>query len=348
MADRGQGRSGSGMRTRNRPSPSPAGSNPEEVDDIDLDRIDPERMLRYLRESGHLPDPGTEPTGSGVSQQPPVDPALQVSITSVEAMLQRLLAQAPPFMQPPPATTATATLAPAQANTGKPTLKFPDPPVFEGDPVKLDGWLTQTQMYLKAYDIDLTTARSVDVATMFLRGKAQDWWTGQFHLQEAGTVPVLGTWADFVRALTDAFRPVELHRKYMEQMLSLTQGKMDMRSYIAGFNALRAKIPQAFPEETLSYLFLQGCRQDLQKNIILQYPKTLAEHFQHAIALSDLPNSTKSQNPGGRSPGDPKGEKTKQPNTSVCAHCKKPGHTEERCFLLHPELKKRRFKPSKT
>jgi hypothetical protein len=30
-----------------------------------------------------------------------------------------------------------------------------------------------------------------------------------------------------------------------------------MRSYIASFNALRAKIPDAFPEQTLSHLFLQ-------------------------------------------------------------------------------------------
>ena len=203
-------------------------------------------------------------------------------------------------------------------------------------------------MYLKAYDVDLTTSRSVDVATMFLRGKAQDWWTGQFHLQEAGTVPVLGTWGDFTRALTAAFRPVELHRKYLEQMLSISQGKLDMRTYIAAFNALRAKIPQAFPEETLSYLFLQGCRPDLQKNIILQYPKTLAEYFQHAIALSDLPHSSKSQTTGSKSPADPKGEKSKTTSTLLCAHCHKPGHTEERCFLLHPELKKRRSKSAKT
>jgi hypothetical protein len=52
--------------------------------------------------------------------------------------------------------------------------------------LKLDGWVTQTVMYLRAYDVDLTTVRAVDVATMFLRGKAQDWWTGQFHLQESG------------------------------------------------------------------------------------------------------------------------------------------------------------------
>jgi hypothetical protein len=145
----------------------------------------------------------------------------------------------------------------------KPTLKFPDPPLFEGDHVMLDGWLTQTHMYLRAYDVDLSIVRAVDVATMFLRGKAQDWWTGQFHLQESGTVPILASWSAFVQALTAAFLSVELARRYIDQLLHVSQGKQDMRSYIAVFNSLRAKVATAFPEETLSYLFLQGCRPDL-------------------------------------------------------------------------------------
>lgn len=340
--DRGQGRS---MHTRSMDAPSPTRTYPEEIDDIELDRIGPARMLQYLHAAGVLPEPN--PELSGVPSQPPADPAAVVSVATVEALLQRLLAQAPPVVQHPPAATSPFVSAPAPASTGKPSLKFPDPPMFEGDPVKLDGWLTQTQMYLKAYDVDLSTARCVDIATMFLRGKAQDWWTGQFHLQEAGQVPVLGTWVAFVEALTEAFRPVELHRKYIDQMLNLSQGKQDMRSYIASFNALRAKIPEAFPEQTLSHLFLQGCRGDLQKNIALQYPKTLAEHFQHAIALSDLPNSSKNPVSNTKNPGDPKGNKDKPPNTLTCGHCHKPGHTEDRCFLLHPELRKRRSKSAK-
>ena len=117
----------------------------------------------------------------------------------------------------------------------KPHLKFPDPPMFEGDPAKFDGWVTQTEMFLKAYDVDLMTPRAVDVATMFLRGKAQDWWTGQFHLISSGIIPAFGSWKSFVSSLTVAVRPVELTRRYIEQMLSISQGKQDMRSYIASF-----------------------------------------------------------------------------------------------------------------
>jgi hypothetical protein len=212
--------------------------------------------------------------------------------------------------------------------------------MFEGDPAKLDGWVTQTEMFLKAYDVDLMTPRAVDVATMFLRGKAQDWWTGRFHLISSGIIPAFGSWKSFVSSLTVAFRPVELTRRYIEQMLSISQGKQDMRSYIASFNALRAKIPDAFPEQTLSYLFLQGCRADLQRNISLQYPKSLAEYFQHAITLSDIPGQTRPPAGGSKGSGTDRAADKALKKTSFCDHCKKPGHTQDRCFQLHPELKK--------
>ena len=212
----------------------------------------------------------------------------------------------------------------------------------------MDGWLTQTEMYLKAYDVDLATSRAVDVSTMYLRGKAQDWWTGQFHLMSAGTIPALSSWQDLVSALTEAFRPVELSRRYIGQMLSISQGKQDMRSYIASFNALRAKIPDALPEQTLSHLFLQGCRPDLQRNISLQYPKSLAEYFQHAVTLSDLPGQTKPLACGSRGPGTVRAADSSLKKAPFCEHCRKTGHTQDRCFQLHPELRKPRSDNKKT
>ncbi len=72
----------------------------------------------------------------------------------------------------------------------------------------------------------------------------------------SGAIPALSSWRSFADALTKAFGLVELARTYVTQLMSISQGKQDMTSYIASFNALRAKIPNAFPEETLSLLFL--------------------------------------------------------------------------------------------
>jgi len=330
-------RSVSRVRTR-RGAATPEVSPERIVREISLDDIDPERMLQHLRSTGHLTDANPVPPGSGVPPAAAVDDASTRVLVNMEAMPQRILAQATSAASAPVQPTAPST-ASTTSTTGKPHLKFPDPPMFEGDPVKLDGWLTQTEMFLKAYDVDLTTSHAVHVSTMFLRGKAQDWWTGQFHLMAAGSIPALSSWKDFVSALTDAFRPVELTRRYMEQMLSISQGKQDMRSYIASFNALRAKIPDAFPEQTLSHLFLQGCRPELQRNISLQYPKTLAEHFQHAITLSDLPGQTRPPAGGSKGSSADRAADRALLKTSFCGHCKKRGHTQDRCFQLHPNLK---------
>ena len=113
-------------------------------------------------------------------------------------------------------------------------------------------------------------------------------------------------------------------------------------------NALRAKIPDAFPEQTLRYLFLQGCRADLQRNISLQYPKSLAEYFQHAITLSDIPGQTRPPAGGSKGAGADKAADKALQKTSFCDHCKKPGHTQDRCFQLHPELKKHSSDKKKT
>jgi Retrotransposon gag protein len=216
---------------------------------------------------------------------------------------------------------------------GKSPLKFPDPPVFEGDPTKLEGWITQTCMYLRAYDIDLGSVRAVEVASMFLRGKALDWWSGRFHLVATGQAQPLESWDAFVKQLTEAFRPIELTRRYLKELLHISQGKSDMRSYIAAFNAARARVPGALSDEALCYVFLQGCRVDLHRPIIMQSPKTLDEHFSLAVSLADLSGSSPSSSKVPPKAGDKAAPKP------ICSHCKKTGHSSDQCYKLHPELK---------
>lgn len=149
-------------------------------------------------------------------------------------------------------------------------------------------------------------------------------------------------------ALTAAFRPVELHKRHLEQLLSISQGKTDMRTYIATFNAVRAKVPKACAEDMLCHLFLQGCRSDLQKPISLQYPKTLADYFKHAVTISDIPGQTR---PPQHPPKVQTGSKPPTPTnpiTQQCTHCGKQGHSVARCFVLHPELKRTRPKHNQT
>ena len=340
----------SGSRAR---APSPGRVDPDppvdpSVDeDIDLSDVDPALMIRHLVSIGALPAEVAAARSSVPSIAPP-DATTQNLLDGFAEIIQRALAQPVPVVTTQPMPTATAASASVSSGSGKPSLKFPDPPVFEGDAMKLDPWLMQCEMYLRAYGIDLASTRAVEVASMFLRGKALDWWTGQFHLIASGSLSAYGTWGDFVSALTVAFRPVELHKRYLEQLLNLSQGKQDMRTYIATFNALRAKVPSAFAEDTLCHLFLQGCRADLQKPISLQYPKTLVDLFKHAVTISDIPSHSRAPHQPPKGPSDSKSPGTSKPAMQTCSHCGKPGHAAELCFQLHPELRKQRHKSNTT
>jgi hypothetical protein len=59
-----------------------------EDDEFDVDSIGVDRMSQYFADAGALPS--TAPSGSGVLSQQPPDPAAQVSILSLEALLQWL------------------------------------------------------------------------------------------------------------------------------------------------------------------------------------------------------------------------------------------------------------------
>lgn len=71
----------------------------------------------------------------------------------------------------------------------------------------------------RACDIDFESVCSVEIASMFFRGKAQDWRTSESRLLEAGRTQPVGSWNDFVRVLTEAFRPVELARRHLKELV---------------------------------------------------------------------------------------------------------------------------------
>ncbi len=119
-----------------------------------------------------------------------------------------------------------------------------------------------------------------------------------------------------------------------------------MRSYVASFNSARARVAGALDERTLSFVLLRGCRPDLRQDIALQNPQGLNAHISAAVLVADLARETPA-NPGKRADRVDRPAKAPTPSTQVvvCAHCKKSGHTVDRCFALHPELRKIKRSP---
>eukprot|EP00884_Botryococcus_braunii_P014183 jgi/Botrbrau1/22766/Bobra.0132s0096.1 len=130
----------SGSRAR---APSPTFAEPDpsldlhDDDNVDLSAVDPARMLRHLVDIGALPE---EPvaSGSGVPSLAPPENTTHNFSDGLDMVIQRALAQPAPVVVTQPEQTVTPAPATASSGSGKPSLKFPDPSVFEGDPMKLD------------------------------------------------------------------------------------------------------------------------------------------------------------------------------------------------------------------
>lgn len=58
--------------------------------------------------------------------------------------------------------------------TSKPKLKVKEPEVFKGEQEKLKPFITQAELYLKYYDIEVDSDKILTIA-IFLKGDAFDW-----------------------------------------------------------------------------------------------------------------------------------------------------------------------------
>ena len=325
---------------------SPEESETDEVETV-LQAISPRRMVEYLVARGHLPDPTVAAgTPSPVVTNRPASTLLPVLTTDSELKLllrQFLAAQLSSVTHavPPSVVPSAPPTLPVPTTVKPPVLRFPDPPHYEGDPSLLESWHSSTAMYLRANGIDLATPHCVEVACMFLRGRAQEWFVSRDLLVQSGQAVQFGSWGEFVRELTAAFRPVELTAQHTQDLLTIAQGKHDMRVYVANFNSARSRVAGALDERTLSHVLLRGCRHDLRQAIALQNPQSLDAYISAAVLVADLAGEPPF-NPQKRADRVVRDHKPSTPSIPlvVCSNCKKPGHTVDRCFGLHPELRK--------
>ena len=329
-----------------------------EQDEVDPDLIEGEvlrrlaaiptaRLMEQLRDRGVAyahPEEGTPSSRPGSPVAPPVSSSDDVlrecfqQFLATMAMSQSNPAPSGSSVAPPVVSAVSAT------PVLRSSLRFPDPPTYEGDPTALETWAGATRLYLEANGVDLNARKAVEVACMFLRGKAADWWFSRSLLVNSGQAVALTSWQTFLDNLTVAFRPHELAARYAQQLLHITQGKSDMRTYIANFNAARSRIPGELREVALSHVFLQGCRPEYRTAIALQKPLTLDAYMEAAVLVADI-NSE--YHPAVAPSKKAEKEKSAKGSTSqasikpTCAHCGKVGHSVEKCFQLHPELKTR-------
>jgi hypothetical protein len=254
----------------------------------------------------------------------------------------------------------TIVSGPAQTSVTPPVnplsvARFPNPDTYAGDPDGLDGFLDQMHDFLDANGYDLTSARSVSVASMFFRGAAKEWFAGVRRAIRMQQMPALLSWADLEKVLTEWIRPVDTRMLHYEAFFHITQGKnQSVKDYISAYNSARMRV--ATPpicDPVLCYVFLRGLKPHIRPQVVGREPQTLADFMRVANSVTDLVASIPgkpvpslgSTNAGSSKPSTSDGSKP------ICAFCKKVGHTEDKCWnkdsKLKPEPKKKdvRFSP---
>jgi hypothetical protein len=230
--------------------------------------------------------------------------------------------------------------APAASPSKTERPKFPPPKDYDGSPDTFEDFTTKTGIYLRQSGHDATTTHSAYVASMYLTGVAGSWFTNEFQRIELGTAPEFRDYADFCLRLKRAVLPVARTRQAIDEFTSIRQGKTDIRQYTNRFLALQLRLVDQYPETFLCHTYLKGLRGDLTSLVSALNPTTLEEMIACAIHLADRPHA---HPPSGSRQGQAKPQTPSLPSSvRKCTHCGAEGHTVDRCWELHPELKRKK------
>jgi hypothetical protein len=86
--------------------------------------------------------------------------------------------------------------------------------------------------YLEGISIDMDSPSAARVAGMYLRGEASDWLVSHFRTLKASSLPEFGSWKEFLAELTTWCSPLDPTRRHYEDLLTLRQGKLEIRTYV--------------------------------------------------------------------------------------------------------------------
>eukprot|EP00253_Pinus_taeda_P011874 PITA_11874 len=201
-------------------------------------------------------------------------------------------------------------------------VKF-DLPIYDGElnAEKLDNWIRQIDVYCKVQNIDSDKSK-IQLASLRLGGTTLVWWEGR-------------TQADM--------------KRYGQSVQGYTQ-EFRKRALVLG-------ISLDSPETLLKYI--GGLHSYMRHTILMFNPTSLDEV---SVQATHLGARGKNGNPEVGGPSQPTVSKSKekrkqkwkarkdniaQQGKASCTHCRKEGHDDEHCWILHPERRPKKSEGKK-
>ena len=247
--------------------------------------------------NSHEPQPSISSSSSSSSHQH-VDPPVttkelnQILQSFANQIFASLAAQLPSVSPGSAASVAAATAQPSNTvqSTGltSPTISLPSkvkispPSNFTGNSneTNVDSWLFEMEQYLDTTGVP--DHLRINVVRNYLKQGALQWWFSQSKLPTCPT-----TWEQFTIALKLRFQPIESARVARSQLRVITQAKSSVTEYASKFQSLLNRIPDMAEADQIEY-FINGLRSQIQRDVVIQDPKTLQDAMIKAQKLDVL------------------------------------------------------------
>lgn len=229
-------------------------------------------------------------------------------------------------------------------------LKF-NLPTYDGelDVEKIDNWVRQLEVYCRIQKI-VDDETNFQLESLKMGGTTLIWWESRTRDDLKKNGKTISSWNDFVIALKQQFYPLAYMPQEMMNWKCLRQSKgQSVQEYTQTFRkkALNLSIPLYTQETLLKYI--GGLHSYLKHTILMLNPSNFDEVCVQGIHIEsrkgnvgDIVSTYTWQR---KDAGKWKGKKTTtaRKEKPTCKHCKKVGHDEDRCWVLHPELKPNNF-----
>jgi hypothetical protein len=224
-------------------------------------------------------------------------------------------------------------------------------PTYDGelDAEKLDNWVRQLEVYCGIQKI-VDDETKIQLASLKLGGTSLIWWESRtrYDLKKSGKT--ISSWNDFVIALKQQFYPLAYMQQEMMNWQCLRQSKgQSVQEYTQIFRKkdLNLGIPLYTQETLLKYI--GGLHSYLKHTILMLNPSNFDEVCVQAIHIEsskgNFGDSVSTDSWKRKDVGKRKEKKTTttRKEKPTCKHCMKVGHDEDRCWVLNPDLKPKKF-----
>ncbi|OIR56707.1 MAG: uncharacterized protein A8A55_2544 [Amphiamblys sp. WSBS2006] len=207
-------------------------------------------------------------------------------------------------------------------------------PTFTGDGASLRGWKLLIGNYFELYNV--VGAKRGNVAIATLRGKALDWvvrtyadgtaWSGEGGFEKL--------YEELEKEFTSKKTPVEIRH----QLSGLRQNEKSVDEYVERFVSIRGTT--AMGNEESIFLFTNGLRTDIAKEIRLKEPETMQdatrlarrlEAVQQALQVNEPMDLSAAQTRAYRGQRSAGAYDARSQGVRKCWNCGEPGHIARFC-----------------